>query len=310
MSVADSPRANATLAAASLVLGFAAIIGFTDNYVRVIADGAGLWQFHAVRSLMAFALLGLAAGPLGLSLRPRRWGAVVARSAIHASAMVVYFGCLAFLSVAEVAAGLFSAPIFVLILSRFVYGHALGPVRIAAVAVGFLGVILVLLPSAEGGVRLATVLPVAAGALYALGNLATREWCEGETAETLTAGFFAGLGVFGAIGMAVLAAAGPEAPPGPEGFLLRGPVWPPADFWFWTAVQAAGSLVGVAMVVRAYQIAEASRVSVFEYVILPVSALWSYVLWGERIAAISAVGMVLIFAAGLMIALRAGAKRA
>lgn len=295
---------NRTLAAAGATLGFATIIGFTDNFVRVIAAEGGLWQFHATRTAMAVVLVALAALVLPLRLRPRRLGAVVRRSAVHASSMVVYFGCLAFLTVAEVAAGLFTAPIFVALLSRFVYGHALGPVRILAIAVGFLGVILVLAPSAQAGVSWATVLPVVAGALYALGNIATREWCAGESAETLTLGFFLALGVYGLIGMGVLALVQPEVPAGVEGFVLRGPVWPGSAFYIWTFVQALGSLVGVGLVVWAYQAAEASRVSIFEYVILPISALWSFVIWGETIAPVSALGMVLIFAAGAMIVLR------
>ncbi|MCX7644605.1 MAG: DMT family transporter [Rhodobacteraceae bacterium] len=304
MTALAPPAQNRTLAAAGAILVSAALIGFTDNFVRVIADGGGLWQFHATRSAMAMALVALLAAPLGLRLRPRNLRAVAARSLVHGSAMVVYFGCLAFLSVAETAAGLFTAPIFVLIFSRFLYGHPLGPVRIAAVAIGFLGAVLVLLPEAQAGLRPVLVLPVAAGALYALGNLATREWCAGESAETLTAGFFLALGLYGLIGMAALALLAPEAPAGAAGFLLRGPVWPPASFWLWTFVQAAGSLLGVGMMVRAYQLAEASRVSVFEYVILPVSAAWSWVLWGQTVAPVSAAGMVLIFAAGAMIALR------
>lgn len=305
MTALAPPVENRTLAAGAAVLGFAVIIGFTDNFVRVIAAEAGLWQFHAIRTVMVAAILAGVAGPLGLRLRPVNPRAVAARSALHASAMVIYFGCLAFLSVAETAAGLFTAPVFVLILSRFVYGHPLGPVRILAVALGFLGVILVLLPEArESGLRLAVVLPVAAAVLYALGNLATREWCAEESAETLTAGFFLCLGLYGLIGLLALTLIGPEVPAGPEGFVLRGWVRPSNLFWFWTVVQAVGSLVGVGLLVRAYQIAEASRVSIFEYVILPVSALWSYLIWGEAIAAVSALGMALIFAAGAMIALR------
>lgn len=305
MTALSPPMENRTLAAGALVLGFATIIGFTDNFVRVIAAEAGLWQFHATRSVIVAAILVVVAGPLGLRLRPRNPRAVAARSALHASAMVIYFGCLAFLSVAETAAGLFTAPVFVLILSRFVYGHPLGPVRILAVVLGFLGVMLVLLPEArDAGLRPAAVLPVAAAVLYALGNLATREWCAGESAETLTAGFFLGLGLYGLIGLGVLTLVGHEAPAGPEWFVLRGWVWPSGQFWFWTVVQAVGSLVGVGLLVRAYQLAEASRVSIFEYAILPVSALWSYLIWGEAIATVAALGMALIFAAGAMIALR------
>lgn len=298
-------QADRTLAATGLICVYALIIGFTDNYVRVIAAEAGLWQFHFTRTCMAMLLLALAVPLFGMNPRPVNLRAVVARSAIHGSAMVIYFGALAFLPVAVVAAGLFTSPIFVLLISRFAFGHAIGPVRILAVLIGFLGVILVLGPQALSGASVAAVLPVAAGALYALGNIATREWCGEETAETLLAGFFLALGVIGAIGMAVLTLWPLAAPAGPDGFLLRGPVWAGGEFYFWTFVQAAGSLLGVGMMIRAYQLTEASRASVIEYVILPASALWSWLIWGETLDLVAWAGMALIVAAGSMIALRA-----
>lgn len=309
MSVANIPAPDRTLFAAGLVLVYAMVIGFTDNFVRVIAAEGGLWQFHATRSVMAWAIL-LAAGALfGLRLRPVNPRAVAARSLIHGCAMVIYFGALAFLPVAQVAAGLFTAPIFVLLISRFAYGHAIGPVRILAVAVGFLGVVLVLGPEAMKGASLAASVPLLAGALYALGNIATREWCPRESAETLLGGFFAALGIFGVIGLAALTLWPQPVPEGAAGFVLRGMVWPSGAFLFWTFVQAAGSLLGVGMMIKAYQMAEASRVSVFEYVILPASAFWGWVIWQERLSLTAALGMGLIAAAGMMIAMRAGRGR-
>jgi drug/metabolite transporter (DMT)-like permease len=298
--MSDTP--NRTLAALGAVLIYACVIAYTDNYVRVIAEDGGLWQFHATRTAMAFAILSLAAVPLGLRLRPRRAGPVLARSAIHATAMVIYFGALAFLPVAQVAAGLFTAPIFVLLIQRFLYGEPIRGLQVLAVFVGFLGVILVLGPEAMSGATFAALLPVIAGALYAMGNIATRRWCEGESAETIVAGFFGMLGVFGLIGMAALWAFPLPVPEGAEGFLQRGPVWPTGAFLWWSFVQAAGSLIGVGMIVRAYQIAEASRVSVFEYVILPASAGWGFVLWGETLSWIAVGGMALIALAGVLIA--------
>jgi drug/metabolite transporter (DMT)-like permease len=218
--------------------------------------------------------------------------------------MMIYFGCLAFLPVATVAAGMFTAPIFTLLISRFAYGQRIGPFRIVAVAAGFLGVILVLKPGQAGDIGPATVLPVVAGVLYALGNIATRTWCAGERAEVLLAGYFLALGSFGLIGMSVLALWQPAVPEGVEGFVLRGSVWPTGRFLFWTFVQAAGSILGVGMMIRAYQIADAGRVAIFEYVILPASAFWTWVLWGETLGPLAVAGILLIFAAGLIIALR------
>ena len=294
--------ANRTLAAAGAVLIYASVIAYTDNYVRVIAADAGLWQFHATRTAMALVLLALLAVPLGLRLRPRRFGAVLARSAIHGAAMLIYFGALAFLPVAQVAAGLFTAPIFVLLIQRVAYGQPISGAQVVAVAVGFAGVVMVLGPEAMSGATLAALLPVIAGALYAMGNIATRQWCAGESAETLVAGFFGMLGVMGLIGMAVLMLVPVAVPEGPEGFLQRGPVWPTRSFLWWTFVQAAGSLLGVGMIIKAYQIADASKVSVFEYIILPASAAWGFFLWGETLTWLAVAGMGLIALAGLLIA--------
>jgi drug/metabolite transporter (DMT)-like permease len=298
--MSDTP--NRTLAAAGAVLVYACVIAFTDNYVRVIAADAGLWQFHATRTAMAVALLAVLAVPLGLRLRPQRLGGVFARSAIHGLAMLIYFGALAFLPVAQVAAGLFTAPIFVLLIQRVAYAQPISGLQVLAVAVGFVGVVMVLGPEAMSGATLAALLPVIAGALYAMGNIATRQWCAGESAETLVAGFFAMLGVMGLIGMAVLALIPVTVPDGAEGFLQRGPVWPTGSFLWWTFVQAAGSLLGVGMIIKAYQIADASKVSVFEYIILPASAAWGFLLWGETLTWLAIAGMGLIALAGILIA--------
>ena len=289
-------------ASALAILGYAVLIGFTDNFVQVIAQDAGLWQFHATRTAMAVVLFALAAPVFGLVLRPQNWRAVAARSAVLASAMLIYFGCLAFLTVAQVAAGLFTAPIFVLLIGRLVYGHRIGPFRVMAALIGFAGVVLVLGPTATEGLGWPSVLPVAAGALYALANLATREWCAGESAATLTLGFFVAVGLAGAVGMAVLTVAPLPVAEGADGFITRGPVWPTGAFLFWTFVQALGSAVAVGLCIRAYQLAEANRVSVLEYVILPVSAAWGWILWSETLTWGAVLGMALIALAGALIA--------
>ena len=305
MTTADhSLGASRTVLAAFLILGYAMAIGFTDNYVQLIARDAGIWQFFATRTAFGFVILGVVAALFGWRLRPRNWLAVAGRSALHGTAMIIYFGCLAFLPVATVAAGLFTAPIFTLLITRFAFGQPLGPYRIFAVILGFGGAILVLGPGQGTLLSPLTLLPIGAGALYALGNIATRQWCAGETAETLLTGFFAALGIFGLFGMGVFALWPQEVAEGADGFILRGAVSPSATFLFWTFVQAAGSLLGVGMMIRAYQVAEASRVAIFEYVILPASAFWAYLIWGDVLAVTAFWGIVMIFAAGLIIALR------
>ncbi|VDC30347.1 DMT family transporter [Pseudogemmobacter humi] len=294
-----------TMAAVGLTVTYAAMVGFSDNFVRLVADETGLSQFHFTRSLMALAIIGLVAPFLGLRLRAVRPWAVMLRAVLQGTAIFIYFGALAFLPVALAAAGLFTAPIFVLLISRFAFGEAIGPVRILAVALGFLGVVLVLGPAALAGATLAAVLPVAAAVVYALSNIVTRKLCAQETPETLLAAFFVVLGLYGVIGMAVFALWPLPVPAGSDGFVLRGAVWPDARYLGLMALQAFLSAVGVGMCTRAYQLADTGRVSVIEYMVLPSSAFWGWILWDESLGWRAWAGIALIVLAGAMIALRA-----
>ncbi len=249
----------------------------------------------------------LALSALGLGrLRARRLGPVIARSAIFSTAMLIYFGCLAFLPISEVVAGLFSAPIFVMIISSVFLKKRVGYFRWTAALFGFAGVLLVLRPE-TGAVTWASVMPLVAAALYGTSAIATRAWCEGEDTLTLLIWFFGILGSFGLLGMLALTVFPQSVPAGPDGFILRGMVWPSSGFLFWTLVQAAGSILGVGFLTRGYQVGDASYVAIFEYSLMIFAAAWAWVLRGEVLDATGALGMALIILSGTVIALRSRA---
>ncbi|MEM9127611.1 MAG: EamA family transporter [Pseudomonadota bacterium] len=164
---------NRPLAAGACVLTGMAIIGLADSFVVGIAEIVGLWQFHMLRSAFIVPVLIVIALALGHPILPRQPFGVAVRSLALALSMLLYFGSLAVFSVAEAAAGLFTSPIFVLLMTALFLRHQVGPVRIAAVTVGFAGTVLVLGP-ADDGIGWLSVFPVAAGAAYAVNALATR----------------------------------------------------------------------------------------------------------------------------------------
>ena len=188
-----------TAQGAALMVGCMAIIGLIDNYVTVIAGEGGLWQFHFMRSLMVCGLLIVIALVTGWRLVPKNWHGVAVRSICGAISMGVYFGALAFLPIAQVGAGLFTAPLFVLLLSVLFFGARIGVWRIVAAVVGFAGVMLVLKLDVSA-LEMVAVLPMLAGITWAMTALSTRYLCEGEATITLLFWFFFALGVLGLLG--------------------------------------------------------------------------------------------------------------
>jgi drug/metabolite transporter (DMT)-like permease len=294
---------------AAMIVGGMAVIGFTDNFVRVIAEDAGLWQFHLFRSAMALPLLVAAGLAFGLALWPRRWGAVAGRSAVQAISMLLYFGSLPMMPIAQVGAALFTAPIWVLLFAAAFWKRPIGPRRMLAVALGFAGVLVMLRPD-PANLSLVTLMPLAAGALYGLSNLLTREWCSEEPVGALLFGFFGAMGLAGVLALVLLAAVPPAAWLEAAPFLTAGWAAPTGRFLFWSFVQAAGSLVAVGMIAKGYQSGETSVLAVLEYFFLASVSFWAWAIWGEALDAPSVLGIALIVAAGLVIAASGAAPRA
>ena len=294
---------NTGLQAALLVWSGMIVIGLIDNYVRLLTPVTSLWMFHLVRSLMVLgALVGLGL-VLGWRLWPRRVGRVMARNLFSGAAMFLYFGSLAFVPIGVAVAGLFTAPLFVLVLSALFRAEQVGWVRWGAAALGFAGALLVIQPE-EGAITWAAFIPVLAGAFYAIGAIATRSWCEGEGTVPMLVSYYIVIGTGAALGLGSLMLWPQVAEPGAAGFVARGWVAPDLFFWLWMLAHAAGSLIGVACLTRGYQVGEATYVAINEYSLILFASILAWLIWGETVGPLALTGMAMIVAAGAVIPLR------
>lgn len=287
---------NANTGAALRVLVAMATIGLIDTTIPLLAKDAGLWQFHLVRGAIVLPTLMAVALFTKRAIWPKSLGAVALRSCLVALAMMIYFGCLAFLPVGQVAAGLFTAPIFVLILSVTLLKQPFVAVQAGAIAIGFAGLVLIL--DVGQGILLLTFLPVVAGLFYAFGALCTRHLCAQEEVLSLLFGFFLVMCAMGAIGVGVFAAF-PDLADG--SFVRRGWEVPTSTFWAITLLQAYGSVFAVGMLTRAYQLGSTATVSAFEFSLMVFASLWGFALLGQILTLPMLLGMGLIVMSGVAI---------
>ena len=276
-----------------------AILGTIDNFMKFIAVEISLWQFHFVRSFIAVPVIVIFGLLAGWDLRTKRLWPVLGRNMFLTGAMFVYFGCLGFFPIAAVAAGLFTAPVLVMFIDAIWSRRAIGPIRLATAFVGFIGTILVLKPDV-GGLSWANLIPVSAGLMYAFGNVATRKWCEGESAVSLLWSYMFLMLIFGGLGVVYLY----FNPGDPSNYLTRGWVWPSVGVWVWIWLQAVFSLVGIGFIMKAYLIGEVTYVSIFEYSMLIFASIAAWVLFGDLLEPLGFIGIGLIIITGILISIR------
>lgn len=302
MSVADTARGG-TAAGALSMLAAMAIIGLIDNAVALISRDIGLWQFQLMRGILCLPMLWAASLALRQPIRAVSLRAVTLRSVAVTIAMSLYFGALAFLPIEQALAGLFTSPIWILVITALVLGRGVGWGRAGAVALGFLGLIVVLDPDPA---RLSPVIlmPVAGGVFYAIGMIATNTICARETALTLLSGIILCQMAVSAVALLLIGLAQPAAAPGAEGFLLRGWSWAMGEVAPWILLQAVGSLIGVGLIIRAYQLGEPSYIAPFEYAAFISAPVFAWLLFGHVPGLQQVAGIVMIAAAGTLVALR------
>ncbi len=294
---------NSPIAAAAFMVASMALIGVIDNFIVYLADSIGLWQFHMVRSSMMLPIVFLMS-VVGLGrFGPQRLWAVVIRSLLIATAMLFYFSALALMPIAQALAGLFTSPIFILLITGLGMGQKIGPWRVLAVAIGFTGILFVLQPDPQD-FDWNILIPVVGGLFYALAAIATRSLCGGESTVALLGGMTIALGLMGVTGVTVLHFFPMDSIDGPAGFVTRGWVWPMDDALVWVVVQAVGSVTAVFMLIKAYQLGEPSYVAVFEYSVMIFGPVFAWAVLGQGLGLWQIVGIALIAFAGSIIAIR------
>ncbi len=278
------------------------IFAFADNFVILIAERMGVWQYLATRSalvvpLMAAAYLVLGHGRL---LRTTRSAAVAARVTFSVLALLLYFAAIPVVGVSMAAAGLFTSPVFVMVFSVVFFGERLGPRRILAAILGFAGVCLVL-GIGKAPVSVLAIAPALGGASYALNVIWTRRYCRNETTSALAFWNLVGFLVLGAIGMAFMPVIG-AALGGLEGsgFATMGWQTPHLSDLLLIFCMGVGAVGGVVFLVIGYQSAASTYAALFDFSFLFWATLFSWMLWGAQVETLQAAGMAMIVAAGVL----------
>ena len=295
------------------------LFAIQDVIIKEMSDGYAVHQIVVIRGLVAIPLMLLVLhfyGGLGL-LKKCQTGFHLLRGLFMFIAFMCFYLALAQVSLLIVTALFFTAPFFISLLSVPLLGERVGIRRIVAVAVGFIGVLIVLRPETSG-FSWAMLLPIIAAIFYAIGQLMVRMTKANDPVSIMTLYSNLVTVVLGCLmGLLVPWLAGSHygelsAFPSNDpvmAFLVRDWRIPDSGDWILLIMTGVTTAFGYLMSSNAYRQAEASRIAGFEYVMVIWVVVLSYLVWGEIPDVYSILGISVIIASGLYVMAREQASQ-
>jgi len=294
-----------------ILLGMVAI-SINDMLIKWLSGDYPLHQMVFIRSAIGifFSLIIVQFEGGWRILKPRRPWLHVLRGLLIVISNMSYFAALAVLPLAEATALFFAAPLFITLLSIPFLREKVGPWRLGAVLIGFIGVVVMQRPWESGEVisvsRIILVLPLIAALTYACNQILTRRLGVQARASAMAI-YIQGSFIVVSLAFYVIAGGGRYAV-GLENesliFLLRAWSLPEGnDRWLFLMLGLNSAVIGYSLA-QAYRLADAATVAPFEYAGLPLAIMWGWIIWNELPVTEVWIGICLIIGSGLFVYFR------
>lgn len=278
---------NTTLIGIALMVLGSASLAAKDGLAKTFLDQVGPFQIIWLQFMGTFLVLALMAAPKHgwRVIRPRPVGGQFLRGAMNVSAVSSLYLALTYIPLADATAMLLFAPAVATLLSPIVLKEKIGMMRLSAVAVGFLGVLVILRPGFAGE-PLGYYIGLASGIFLGGYFLANRRLA-GSQPAILEITHNA---LMGALALT------PFLP------LYWAPV--PDAVHVKLGVIVVLALIGQGAMLSSFKFGPAAVISPYSYTLLIFAALIGYFVFGTVPDAFTWTGIALIVGSGVFIALR------
>ncbi|WP_052103980.1 MULTISPECIES: DMT family transporter [Lysobacter] len=247
---------------------------------------AGIYPAMQVASLrgassLPFILVWVLASTGLAPLLRVRWSLHLLRGAIGIAMMASFAFALRSLPLTTAYSIFFVAPLLITALSVPILGEHVGPRRWTAIAIGLLGMLVLLRPSGEGMLSWAALAVLFAATGYAVSALTVRVLARTDSSASMI------------VWLLVMLALGAGA--------LAWPNWVPLrlqDGWVIAGIGLAGA-IGQYAITEAFRTGSASLLAPLEYTALVWGVLLDVTIWGVLPDAVTWLGAGIIVASGL-----------
>lgn len=279
-----TPQSNNVPMGILLMIGATIVFALQDGISRHLAGTYNTYMVVMVRYwfFAAFVLFLAMRAPGGIRsvARTSQLGLQIFRGVLLVAEICVAVYGFTLLGLVESQAVFICYPLLVAALSGPVLGESVGWRRWAAIGVGLIGVLIILKPGV-GVFDPAALIPFASALMFAVYGLVTRYAARRDS--TATSFFWTGIA-----GMVFMTSIGIW-------------FWEPMsqNDWLWMALLCVSGVTGHWLLIKCYEMAEASAVQPFAYFHLIWAAILGVSIFGEVIRINVATGAAIIIAAGL-----------
>ena len=275
----NNPRAGIMLMVAATF-----VFAVQDGISRHLASEYNVLMVVMIRywffALFVMTIASRGAGGLRVAAHTKQPLLQIGRAVLLAAEICVAILALTYLGLVETLAIFICYPLMVAALSGPVLGEQVGWRRWAAIAVGFIGVLIILQPGI-GVFDVVAILPLISSIMFALYALLTRYAARLDS--TATSFFWTGT-----VGSLFMTCVGVW-------------FWEPmiSSDWAWMAALCVTGAFGHWLLIKCYETAEASAVQPFAYFHLVFGAMIGVTVFEEMIALNVSIGAAIVVGAGL-----------
>ena len=279
-----------------LMLGFCILAPMGDATAKLLGERLPVGQLVTIRFILqaVFLVPFMLLAPSTLRMPRRVLWLIVLRTALHIVGIGAMFLSLTVLPIAEAIAIAFVMPFIMLLLGHFVLGEEVGPRRMIACSVGFVGTLLVVQPT-FAAVGPWALLPLLVAVAFSLFMLVTRGIA--KDVDPIALQFVSGL-----MACTVLI---------PVMLLLDGSGLPHLDLempvrheWLLLGLLGLLGTCGHLLMSWSLRFAPGATLAPVQYLEIPVATLIGWVVFSALPNGLAALGIAITLAAGLYIVLR------
>jgi len=307
----NMPRISSNVKGVSFLVLAMLIFSLQNIAVKWIGGDYSILEIVTFRSLIALPctlLFYRYEGKRGLPTTQRHKLEYV-RGVFLFLSYTTHFMGLAALLLADVEAIRFSAPLMITFLSVVLLGEKVEPRRWLALIVGFMGVLFIVRPG-SATFNMGSIFILISVLFYALSVMITRKLQTTDSSATMA--YYSSLvylvAAFILAPLAIVVGEIPDAHPS-IAFLFR--AWAMPTLLDWVIMSGLGLVWagGMYCMARAYSLALASVAAPFEYVSLPISVMWGFVIWQEIPTLTTLAGAFLTLFSGMYVLYRERRER-